>query len=68
MNSTEALEWRKSSYSGGNGGNCVEVSAPDAATTAVRDSKDTTGPQLRFSNDAWASFAAAAAAGSFGEV
>ncbi|OKJ15885.1 DUF397 domain-containing protein [Kitasatospora sp. CB01950] len=66
MNNTEALEWRKSSYSGGNGGECVEVAAPDAATTAVRDSKDPAGPRLRFSNDTWASFAAAAAAGSFG--
>ncbi|MGW4380087.1 DUF397 domain-containing protein [Kitasatospora sp. NPDC004531] len=68
MNSSKALEWRKSSYSGGNGGNCVEVAFADVATTAVRDSKDPAGPRLRFSNDAWSAFAAAAAAGSFGEL
>lgn len=65
MKKTDALEWRKSSYSGGNGGECVEVAAMRSATTAVRDSKDPHGPRLRFSNDAWAAFAAAASAGAF---
>jgi hypothetical protein len=49
--------WRKSSYSGGNGGNCVEV-ADDDGRVFVRDSKNNqTGPILRFSADAWKAFA-----------
>jgi Domain of unknown function (DUF397) len=49
--------WRKSSYSGGNGGNCVEVgSGPDAVM--VRDTKQTdSGPVLRFDPAAWSRFA-----------
>ncbi|MFB4317622.1 DUF397 domain-containing protein [Actinomadura sp. 21ATH] len=37
--------WRKSSHSGGNGGECVEV-ADLAGVVAVRDSKDPDGPKL----------------------
>ncbi|MFG1846026.1 DUF397 domain-containing protein [Micromonospora carbonacea] len=47
--------WRKSSRSGANDSNCVEVAElPDA--WAVRDSKDPGGPALRFERDAWSSF------------
>jgi Domain of unknown function (DUF397) len=50
--------WRKSSYSGGNGGNCVEVGAqPQAARVLVRDTKDRQGPVLRFTPGAWQRFA-----------
>jgi hypothetical protein len=35
--------WRKSSFSGGNNGDCVEL----ANTGAVRDSKNPVGPHLR---------------------
>ncbi|XVQ10516.1 DUF397 domain-containing protein [Spirillospora sp. CA-255316] len=38
-------KWRKSSYSGSNGGNCVEL-AGRAGAVAVRDSKDPDGPVL----------------------
>jgi hypothetical protein len=39
------IRWRKSSHSGGNGGECVELaSAP--GVVAVRDSKDPDGPKL----------------------
>jgi hypothetical protein len=38
--------WRKSSYSGGNNGNCVEV-ALTADETGVRDSKNPAGPVVR---------------------
>jgi hypothetical protein len=65
--STTNLNWRKSSHSGGNGA-CVEIAVPDAASIAVRDSKDPDGPRLHFSNEAWAAFAGAVAAGAFGEV
>jgi hypothetical protein len=47
--------WRKSSYSGANGGNCVEVAAA-ARTVAVRDSKDPSGPVLAFGRRAWERF------------
>jgi hypothetical protein len=48
--------WRKSSYSGANGGNCVEV-ATTARTVAVRDSTDSGGPVLAFGPRAWEQFA-----------
>jgi hypothetical protein len=47
--------WRKSSRSGGNGGNCVEAaSLPDAV--AVRDSKNPNDGRLVVSRDAWRTF------------
>ena len=50
-------DWRKSSYSGNGGGNCVEVGAA-AHAIAVRDTKqDGAGPVLRFSPAAWRRFA-----------
>lgn len=51
------LQWFKSSYSGGEGGECVEVAA-DRAAIHVRDSKERNGPQLAFARDAWAGFVA----------
>ena len=50
------MNWRKSSYSGNGGGNCVEV-ADEAARVLVRDTKDRTGPALAFSPAAWRRFA-----------
>jgi hypothetical protein len=49
------LNWRKSSYSGGEG-NCVEV-ADHSSRVLVRDTKDRTGPTLQFTPDAWVRFA-----------
>ena len=51
------LQWRKATYSSGNGGNCIEVAATDQ-TVAVRDSKDPDGPRLTFEALAWQAFAA----------
>jgi Domain of unknown function (DUF397) len=48
--------WRKSSYSGSNGGECVEVAATE--TVLVRDTTDRTGPVLTFTADAWREFTA----------
>jgi hypothetical protein len=48
--------WIKSSYSGGQGGDCVEVAVRQAELVAVRDSKDQVGPELRFSREAWSVF------------
>ncbi|MFD8150190.1 DUF397 domain-containing protein [Streptomyces sp. NPDC059720] len=40
------MQWRKSSYSGDQGGQCLEVAETPEATVAVRDSKDPHGPVL----------------------
>jgi hypothetical protein len=50
-----SVAWRKSSYSGDNGGNCVEA-ATFGLVIAVRDSKDQHGPQLPFAANAWQTF------------
>ncbi|MFJ2132063.1 DUF397 domain-containing protein [Streptomyces sp. NPDC087845] len=50
--------WRRSSYSGGANGECLEV-ADGYATVPVRDSKAPGGPALVFSADGWSSFVAA---------
>jgi hypothetical protein len=56
------VNWRKSSYSTAQG-NCVEVAhMPGGA--AVRDSKDTAGPVLRFTMGEWRAFLAAIKDGS----
>jgi Domain of unknown function (DUF397) len=52
-NVTRAM-WRKSSYSSGNGGNCVEVCTSEPGVVAVRDSKNVPGPELVISDQAWA--------------
>ena len=52
---TRATRWRTSSYSGDNGGNCVEVGAVVNAI-AVRDSKDPSGPLLAFTASTWTGF------------
>ncbi|MEU5563625.1 DUF397 domain-containing protein [Micromonospora musae] len=50
--------WRKSTRSGGNGGNCVEVATNLPSIVAVRDSKDPEGPALAFDPAAWRRFVA----------
>ncbi|MEU3251336.1 DUF397 domain-containing protein [Streptomyces sp. NPDC006997] len=45
--------WRKSSHSGGDSGDCLEV---NDEVGAVRDSKNPTGPALVFSPTAWRAF------------
>jgi hypothetical protein len=47
--------WRKSSYSGNGGGNCVEV-ASVPSHVAVRDSKNPGGPALSFAPGTWRAF------------
>ncbi|MFI8346369.1 DUF397 domain-containing protein [Streptomyces sp. NPDC085596] len=48
--------WHKSSYSNGDGGNCVEVAANLPGVVPVRDSKVKYGPVLLLSDTAWANF------------
>ncbi len=59
---SENLIWVKSSYSGSQGSECVEV-ASLLNGTAVRDSKDENGPILRFTRDQWRTFVADVKAG-----
>ncbi|MER5845732.1 DUF397 domain-containing protein [Streptomyces sp. NPDC002012] len=48
--------WRKSSYSGTNGGECVEVVDGLPCAVPVRDSKNPDGPVLIVGADAWQHF------------
>ena len=52
-------DWRKSSFSSGNGGNCLEAGNSGPAV-AVRDTKQNgEGPVLAFTREAWTTFTAA---------
>ena len=48
------MDWRKSSYSGANGGDCVEVASANGV--AVRDTTNRDGMTLEFPAGAWALF------------
>ncbi|MEU4492999.1 DUF397 domain-containing protein [Streptomyces sp. NPDC023998] len=54
---TDQVHWFKSSYSDGEGGDCVEV-ATTPATIHIRDSKVTDGPHLAVTPATWSSFLA----------
>ncbi|MET7383195.1 DUF397 domain-containing protein [Streptomyces sp. NPDC005526] len=47
------LHWLKSSYSGAEGGDCVEIAAA-VEGIHIRDSKARSGPVLTIAPDAWA--------------
>ncbi|MGY0023619.1 DUF397 domain-containing protein [Streptomyces sp. cg35] len=55
-------QWRKSSYSGNTGGDCIEVAAP-TGTVAIRDSKDPGRGHFQVTPTAFGAFVAAAARG-----
>ncbi|WP_405359530.1 DUF397 domain-containing protein [Kitasatospora sp. NBC_00085] len=48
-------QWRKSTYSNGQG-DCIEVVDGIPGAVPVRDSKDPHGPALTFTADAWRAF------------
>jgi hypothetical protein len=48
--------WRKSSYSSGNGDNCIEVASDGVIT--VRDTTDRSGVTLSLPAPAWTAFLA----------
>jgi hypothetical protein len=50
-------DWRKSSYSDGNGGACVETASGDGAIL-IRDTTDRDGLTLSVPADAWQRFTA----------
>ncbi|MEV4821379.1 DUF397 domain-containing protein [Micromonospora sp. NPDC049274] len=49
-------QWRKSTRSSGNGGDCVEVADNLPGIVCVRDSKDAAGPALVVGLTAWRAF------------
>ncbi|NBE55437.1 DUF397 domain-containing protein [Streptomyces boluensis] len=51
-----AAHWRKSSYSNGDGGLCLEVRDGLPGLVPVRDSKNAEGPVLVFPAAAWGAF------------
>ncbi|MEW2453522.1 DUF397 domain-containing protein [Streptomyces albus] len=52
---TPELAWWKSSYSGSDGGDCLEV-AQSPGRAHIRDSKEQCGPALSFPSREWAVF------------
>ena len=61
----ENLTWRKSSYSGGNGTECVEVGQTHDGTVLVRDTKNKSrqAGHLALTTDAWRAFVVGIKAG-----
>jgi hypothetical protein len=55
LTTESALTWRKSSFSDGGNGACVEVAWPQPRV-AVRDSKHPIGRTLSIPRHAWAAF------------
>nr|BFD89417.1 DUF397 domain-containing protein [Kitasatospora sp. Xyl93] len=64
-NELDVTAWRKSSYSGSNGGDCIEVAPGFPGLVPVRDSKDPHGPALVFQAAAWEAFVGAVQEGEF---
>lgn len=58
------VNWVKSSLSFANG-NCVEVADLPGGGVGVRNSRDITGPVLRFTPDEWQAFVGGARNGEF---
>ncbi|MFJ4281908.1 DUF397 domain-containing protein [Streptomyces massasporeus] len=50
------LVWIKSSYSGNDGPDCVEVAISAQPTIHIRDSKNRDGARLAFTAEAWSDF------------
>ncbi|MEU4240570.1 DUF397 domain-containing protein [Actinoplanes sp. NPDC026619] len=57
--------WHKSSRSGGNGGDCVEVAVNLPGIVAVRDSKSRNGGTLFFARNEWRTFVEGVRGGDF---
>ena len=64
MEGNSALSWQRSSYSGSNGGQCIEVAA--SGRVLVRDSKNPDGARLAVSAQVWREFAARIKSGNAG--
>ncbi|SCF15787.1 protein of unknown function [Micromonospora coriariae] len=53
-----SARWRKSTKSGGNGGDCVEVADNLPGVVLVRDTKNRNGGTLVFGPTSWRAFVA----------
>ncbi|MFI8308694.1 DUF397 domain-containing protein [Streptomyces sp. NPDC085927] len=58
-NASSLHGWRKSTYSGNEGGSCIEVLDGYPTSIPVRDSKVPQGPALVFPSTGWTSFVTA---------
>lgn len=63
--SAQNLTWYKSSLSGANTDNCVEVANLSGGGRTVRDSKNPNGSMLNFSSDGWRAFIGGVRSGEF---
>ena len=59
------VTWRKSRWSGPQGGNCVEVARLPGGEVAVRNSRHPAGPALVFTAGEWGAFVGGAGDGDF---
>jgi hypothetical protein len=64
LEDNDELNWRTSTFSGANGGQCAEV-ANDGEKIRVRNSKDRAGAVVGFTADEWRAFVAGVRAGEF---
>lgn len=65
MSDLTGAVWHKSTRSGGNGGDCVEVAVNLPGIVAVRDTKNRLGATLVFTDAEWAAFLAGVREGEF---
>jgi hypothetical protein len=65
MPDLSSADWHKSTRSGGNGGDCVEVAVNLPGIVAVRDTKDRQGAALVFTDAEWVAFLAGVREGEF---
>ncbi|MEU0517408.1 DUF397 domain-containing protein [Streptosporangium sp. NPDC006007] len=61
----DTATWRKSTLSGPDGGDCVEVAELSSGHRGLRDSKDSAGPTLIFAPTEWSTFIAGVKSGEF---
>ena len=60
--------WRRSSYSGSNGGECIEVGSHYGRVVLVRDTKDREGTILQVRSAVWRRFADRVKSGQLGSA
>ena len=65
MTDLNGARWHKSSRSGGDGGDCVEVADNLPGIVAVRDTKHRDGGTLIFTHDEWRAFLGGVRDGAF---
>ena len=65
MPDLSGAHWHKSTRSGGDGGNCVEVATNLEGVVAIRDTKDRNGGTLFLSPAEWTAFTEGVKKGEF---